>query len=224
VPYHEEKFLELSLTPRELLTTTRTVRKRLDLTRPVPRDVVEECLRIGWQAPNGGNMQQYQWVLVDDQATRAAMGKIYAQCMADVFEQAKRAQGGAPGPVPKDRAAQVMDSTAYLVEHIGEVPVLVVPTIAGRVDTLATLVQQAQAWGSILPAVWNFMLALRSQAMGSAWTTIHLMREQEMADLLGIPYDDVTQVGMFPVAYTVGTEFRPASRALSEETIHWNSW
>ena len=111
----------------------------------------------------------------------------------------------------------------YLREHLHEVPVLLVPTIDGRMEH-QSIFDQAGRWGSVLPAVWNFMLALRSKGMGSAWTTIHLHKEREMAELLGIPYDDVTQAGLFPVAYTIGTDFRAASRAHSEQTIHWNGW
>ena len=217
--------MELDLTPRELLTTTRTVRKRLDLVKPVPRDVVEGCLRLAWQAPNGGNRQQFNWVLVDDAATRAEMGHIYSECLDAIMAQANFGPDGVPiSDRPSDRTAKVWESTVYLKDHIHEVPVLVIPTIDGRAETLTTAARQSGLWGSIMPAMSFLMLALRSQGMGTAWTNIHLNREQEMAELLGIPYDEVTQAGLLPVAYTIGTDFRPAARDIAEQTVHWNRW
>jgi nitroreductase len=217
--------MDLDLSPRELLTTTRTVRKRLDLTKAVARDDVEECVRIGWQAPNGSNQQMYNWVLVDDPATRVEMARIYREGMDFHIAMSAQAreEGTAQPYAVDDRQGLIGASVFYLREHLHEVPVLLVPTIDGRMES-QSIFDQAGRWGSVLPAVWNFMLALRSKGMGSAWTTIHLHKEQEMAQLLGIPYDDVTQAGLFPVAYTIGTDFRAASRAHSEKTIHWNSW
>lgn len=217
--------MELSLTTRELLTTTRTVRKRLDLTRPVDRAEVEDCLQIAFQAPNGSNQQMWNWVLVDNAATRAAMADIYRASMDDhiAIMDLERAAGTGGTYAVLDRQAQIGESVFYLREHMHEVPVLVVPTIDGRLDT-CDVFDQASLWGSLLPAVWSFMLALRTKGMGSAWTTLSLHREAEMAELLGIPYGKVTQAGLFPVAYTVGTDFRPADRAASPQTIHWNRW
>lgn len=209
----------LNLTTDELLTTTRAVRKRLDLTRPVERDVVEECLALALQAPNGSNRQTWNWVVVDDPATRAAMADIWRGAIGDIV-----ASGYAsPDPGPADRQDEISVSVGYLHEHLHEVPVLVVPTVTGRPEG-ASMFTQATMWGSVLPAVWSFMLALRSRAMGSCWTTVHLEREREMAALLGIPYDEVTQAGLFPVAYTMGTEFRAGSRESSADTIRWNRW
>jgi nitroreductase len=209
----------LNLTTDELLTTTRAVRQRLDLTRPVERDIVEECLNLAIQAPNGSNRQSWNWVMVDDPLTRAAMADIWRGAISDIVA------GGhaAPDRGPADRQDEISLSVGYLNEHLHEVPVLVVPTVTGRPEA-ASMFTQATMWGSILPAVWSFMLALRSRAMGSCWTTVHLEREREMAELLGIPYDEVTQAGLFPVAYTIGTEFRAGNRASSEETVRWNRW
>jgi nitroreductase len=213
------------LTTDQLLTTTRSVRRRLDLSRPVPRAVVEECLRLAFQAPNGSNRQMWGWVLVDDPGTRAAMSAIYAAAMDDyvkTMDQARRA--GTEPPVSSTPAQERMSASVYyLRQHFHEVPVLVVPTIEGRFDG-AGVFEQASRWGSILPGVWSFMLALRSRGMGSAWTTLHLHREAEMADLLGIPVHEVTQAGMFPVAYTIGEDFRPADRTASDATVRWNHW
>ena len=213
----------LELTVDEVLTTTRAVRRRLDLERPVPRDVVEDCLRLAFQAPNGSNRQSWRWVLVDDPATKVAMAEIYRGGMDDHIARPRTE----PDPVERDsaEAQRMAASVYYLREHLHEVPVLVVPVTAGRLDgDDMAIFDQASRWGSILPAVWSFMLALRSRGLGSAWTTIHLKRERDMADLLGIPYDDYTQAGLFPVAYTVGTEFKPGDRDFSDRTVHWNHW
>jgi len=201
------------------LATTRAVRRRLDLDRPVPRDVVLECLELAMQAPNGSNTQPWRWIVIDDPETKAAAAGIYRASM-DSF-------AGRPGPREVDyttpSAQRIAGSVAYLRENLHRVPVLVVPVIRGRFETDA-LFMQASRWGSILPAVWSFMLALRGRGLGSAWTTIHLHREQEMAELLGIPNTEWTQAGLFPVAYTVGTEFAPAPRGRVEDVVCWNSW
>ena len=211
----------LDLTADELLTTTRAVRKRLDLSRPVERSVVEECLQIALQAPNGSNRQTWNWVVVDDADTRAAMADIWRAGSADLGAAA--ASASLPARPPAERQPEIMESVSWLNQHLHEVPVLVVATVDGRPDG-ASMFTQATMWGSVLPAVWSFMLALRSRAMGSCWTTVHLEREQEMADLLGIPMNEVTQVGMFPVAYTLGTAFKPGAREASADTIRWNRW
>lgn len=211
----------LNLTTDELLTTTRAVRRRLDLNRPVGRDVVEECLNLALQAPNGSNRQTWNWIVVDDRSTRAAMAEIWRASIGDLTAAAD------PDPdsprSPADRQDEISVSVSYLHAHLHEVPVLVVPTVTGRPEG-ASMFTQATMWGSVLPAVWSFMLALRSRALGSCWTTVHLEREREMAELLGIPYDDVTQAGLFPVAYTLGTEFRAGSRESSADTVRWNRW
>ena len=206
------------LTIDELLTTTRTVRKRLDLDRPVERSVVEECLRIAFQAPNGSNQQDYGWVVVDDPAVRVRMAELYRAGMADHSVRDKTGEAIVPQSNPR-----ISESVRYLAEHMEQVPMLLVPTFGRRYGD-ATTFQQASQWGSILPAVWSFMLALRSRRLGSAWTTIHLYREQEMAELLGIPYPQHRQAGLFPIAYTIGTDFKAADRAKSEQRIFWNGW
>ena len=211
----------LELTSDELLTTTRAVRKRLDISRTVERSVVEECLQIALQAPNGSNRQTWNWVVVDDAETRAAMADIWRRGAADLGAAATAASS--PARPPAERQPEIMESVSWLNQHLHEVPVLVVATVDGRPEG-ASMFTQATMWGSVLPAVWSFMLALRSRAMGSCWTTVHLEREHEMAELLGIPLDDVTQVGLFPVAYTVGTAFKPGARTASADTIRWNRW
>jgi nitroreductase len=203
----------------EVLTTTRAVRRRLDLERPVPRTVVEECLHLAFQAPNGANDQSWGWVLVDDPLLRSSLADLYRNGMAD--------------HMARDRSGEAVDTTApdermsasvqYLADNMERVPVLVVPTVARRYGA-ATTFAQASRWGSVLPAVWSLMLALRSRGLGSAWTTLHLYREDEAADLLGIPYGEHTQVGLFPVAYTVGTTFHQADRSRSAGRVGWNHW
>lgn len=212
---------ELDLTPRELLTTTRAVRKRLDLERPVEREVVEECLRLAFQAPNGSDQQTWGWVVVDDPGTRAEMAAIYMQALQDYMARPRVATAGArPPQTPKQE--RMTASVMHLMHHLHEVPVLLVPTFHGRCET-GSLFDQASRWGSIAPGIWSFMLALRLHGLGSSWTTLHLHREREMGELLGIPATE-TQAGLFPVAYTIGTDFRPADRSSSESTIHWNRW
>jgi nitroreductase len=212
----------LDLTPDELLTTTRSVRRRLDLSRPVERRLVEECLHLAFQAPNGSNLQLYDWVVVEDPTVRAAMAQIYRDGMQDQIDGGVTAARRDP---PGDPPAQspMTASVFHLRDHLDEVPVLVVPTVSGRLDGVS-IFEQASRWGSVLPAVWSFMLALRTRGLGSAWTTVHLHREEAMAELLGIPARDVTQVGLFPVAYTIGTTFRRADRERSASSIHWNHW
>jgi nitroreductase len=210
----------LDLTAEQVLTTTRAVRRRLDLDRPVEREVVEACLRIAFQAPNGSDQQTWGWVVVDDPATKAAMAGIYRAALGDYVARPRTTADPRPPDTPKQRrmAASVM----YLTEHLEEVPVLLVPTFHGRAEERGVF-WQASRWGSIAPGVWSFMLALRLHGLGSAWTTLHLLREHEMAELLGIPPTE-TQAGMFPVAYTVGTDFKVADRSRSEAQVRWNHW
>jgi nitroreductase len=209
-----------------LLMTTKQVRKRLDLSRPVPRDVVEACLRLAFQAPNGSDQQTWNWILVDDPDTRAEMARIYRLGLQDHLARPKEERGSAGAQPDADTAAKqqrMTGSVMHLMDHLHEVPVLLVPTFFGRPER-GTVFEQASRWGSMAPGIWSFMLALRLHGMGSAWTTLHLYREREMAELLGIPYERNTQAGLFPVAYTIGTDFRPADRSSSEARIHWNHW
>jgi nitroreductase len=199
-----------------LLSTTRSVRKRLDLSRPVEREVVLECLRLAIYAPTGGNSQGWRWVVVDDAEQRARLAALYKR-RADPYLGGWReiAPGGDPNAV--------LDSAAYLAHHMHEVPVLVVPCLLGRLSPSPSTEDTAGFFGSILPAVWSFQLALRSRGLGSCFTTLHLAYEGEAADVLGIP-DTVTQAALIPVAYTKGDEFKPAVRRPVEEITYWNRW
>jgi nitroreductase len=203
-----------------LLTTTRSVRKRLDFTRPVPRDVIEKCLEIALQAPTGSNSQGWHFVVVTDADKRRALADIYRKGW-DLYANMPR-----PAMPENDpRASQIVrivSSAEYLTQHFHEAPVMIVPCIEGRFETQPAFAQ-ASMYGSILPAVWSLMLALRSRGLGSAWTTIHLMFEKEAAAVLGIP-DSVTQAALLPVAYFSGEDFKPAKRLPLRTVTSWNIW
>jgi nitroreductase len=209
-----ESPFDLEVTDR-LLATTRTVRKRLDLSRPVEPAVVLDCIRLACQAPTASNSQTWRWLVVTDPGKRAGLAELYREAAGSYFR--RRAESGLVG---QDK--RVSESSAYLAEHLQEVPVHVVPCILGRPEDRVPG-GLAAFYGSILPAAWSFMLALRARGLGSAWTTLHLGLEKEAAALLRIP-DDVTQVGLLPVAYTLGTDFRPATRPPVEEISFWDSW
>ena len=205
-----------------LLTTTRSVRRRLDFTRPVPPALVAECLEIAMQAPTGSNAQGWHFVVVTDAGKRRALARLYSRAF-----EAYRANPALRPTYPESdlRARQlprVLDSATYLAEHLHEAPVHVVPCIEGRVEH-GPVVAQASFYGSILPAVWSFMLAARARGLGSAWTTIHLFHEKEAAEILGIP-QTVTQAALLPVAYFTGHDFKPAKRVAPEQAIHWDAW
>lgn len=216
--------MNLNLTADEVLTTTRSVRKRLDFDRPVEREIVEEALEIALQAPTGSNRQGWHWVFVEDQAKKDALAAIYRRNFEQYrsMPQAEYAEGDTRG----ERQDKVIDSATYLSDNFEKSPLMLVPCIWGRLPEVGGAAYSAGFWGSLLPAVWSFMLALRERGMGSAWTTIHLMNdgEREAAELLGIPYDDVSQAGLFPVAYTQGTDFKLAKREPLEKVVHWDSW
>ncbi|HEX7037679.1 MAG TPA: nitroreductase family protein [Pseudomonadales bacterium] len=203
----------------ELLATTRAVRKRLDLTRPVPRSVIEQCLELAVQAPTGSNSQSWRWVVVDDADKRRALAEIYRKG-ADAY----LSQAGAAATERGDAQTQrVFSSAIYLAEHLHEVPVHVIPCVQGRPPENVPAALLAGLFGSIFPAVWSFQLALRARGLGSALTTLHLLHEQEAAKLLGIP-DDVMQVALLPVGYTIGTDFKRAARPPVSTITHWNAW
>ena len=200
-----------------LLSTTRAVRRRLDLDRPVERDVILDCIRLSQQAPTASNTQKWCWMVVMDAEKRKALGEIYGRGK-QFIEQAK-------AQVDPDDAQthRVYDSAAWLLDHIGEAPALVIPCVEGRVPDGAPSGMAAAVYGSIYPAMWSFQLALRSRGLGSTLTTIHLFFEKEVADLLGMP-EDVMQVALLPVAYTKGTDFKIAKRPPPEEITSFDTW
>lgn len=218
---------QLTLTPDALLTTTRAVRKRLDFTRPVARSVLEECLTIAQQAPTGSNLQNWHFVVVTDAAKRRALAELYRKGWA-IYINLPAAAGNLTLNNPQRSAQQtrIMASAQYLADHMHEAPVLVVPCIRvpeGRCEN-QPVVKQASMWGSIAQAGWSFMLAARARGLGTTWTTLHLLFEKEAAQILGVPYDEVNQAALIPVAHTRGTRFSPAPRAPLDTMVHWEAW
>ena len=211
----------LPLTPDELLTTTRAVRKRLDLSRAVERDIVEECIAIALQAPSGSNRQAWQWVPVDDPQTKSRLADLYREVF-DAYRAAQRRVTSRATPAPT-AAPPSQRRRCTCATTSTKCPVLLVVFQEGRVEELP-LGSQPGFWGSVVPAIWSFMLALRARGLGSTWTTMTCRRSKEVAELLGVPHDSYTQIGMFPVAYTIGTDFKPAARLDPSSVIHWNSW
>jgi nitroreductase len=212
----------LKLSVDEVLTTTRSVRKRLDFEKPVPREVLMECLELAIQAPTGSNRQGWQWVFVEDPDKKKILAEIYRTNFA-MYRQLPRPEY-AQGDTRAEQQDRVSSSAEYLATHMHEAPVLLVPCLEGRADQAPQL--SASFWGSLLPAVWSYMLALRSRGLGSAWTTLHLLGdgEKQAAELLGIPFDQSSQGGLFPIAYTKGTDFRPAKRLPLEQIVHFDTW
>jgi nitroreductase len=212
------------LTTDDVLATTRSVRRRLDLTRPVERHVIEECLTLAQQAPTPSNMQNWQFLVVTDPGTRAALADLYRQGF-ELYKTLPLAATSLPFEDPARRATQrrVMDSIAYLADHIHEVPVHVIACITPRTDNQPAYIHSA-LWGSIAPAAWSFMLAARARGLGTCWTCFHLVREEEAAALLGIPYAEVMQAALIPVAYTKGGAFGPAPRDPLAAMVRWEHW
>ncbi len=214
--------MKLNLTADEVLTTTRSVRKRLDFDKPVSRSEVEECLDIALQAPTGSNSQGWQWMVIEDAEKKKAIADYYANNFAVYASQP--GTEFAPDDTRTERMPLVRSSAQYLADNFHRAPYMVIPLIEARLDEGTPAPAQAAVWGSILPAVWSFMLALRERGLGSAWTTLHLPNEKEVAELLGIPFDRYTQAGLFPVAYTKGTDFKLAKRLPAAELTHWDTW
>ncbi|GAA1009825.1 hypothetical protein Aple_022540 [Acrocarpospora pleiomorpha] len=216
---------KLGLGVDEVLTTTRAVRKRLDFDRPVELGVIRECLEVALQAPSGSNKQSWHFVVVRDEQRRARVAEVYRKAFAD-YEASPLNSGRLFADDAERHAAQgkVFGSAAYLAQHLHRVPCLLVPVAAGRADQLTSAHRQANYWGGIIPAVWSFMLAARERGLGTSWTTMHLRYEQEVADILEIPYADYTQAALVPVAYTLGTDFRPGPRQPLDDVLHLNRW
>jgi nitroreductase len=222
-PWHDPPVPDLS--PDELLGTTRSVRRRLDLGRPVERGLIEECLRLAQQAPSGGNRQGAVFVVVTDPERRRVLGELYRRGWDRYLREGIL---GEPPSRPADagkrrQAARIGRSATHLAEHLAEVPVHVVACHAGRTEGRSQIVQ-ASAFGSVLPAVWSFMLAARARGLGAAWTTMHLFHEREAAELLGIPYEEYSQVALLPLAHVVGEGFRPGPREPLERFARWETW
>ncbi len=216
----------LDLSIDELLTTTRAVRKRLDLTRPVEAEEIQQCLELAVQAPTPGSQQNWHFIVVTDPSQRGALAALYrkgAHSPGGQEDILKQIIATAADEKEAAYLTRKVDPARYLTEHLHEVPVHVIPCIEGRVENRSAA-EQAARWGGIWPATWSFMLAARSRGLGTVLTTIHLDFEQEAADVLGIPYEQVMQAGLIPVAYTLGTMFKPAARKPLESVLHWDRW
>src|ERR1700759_1056096 len=201
-----------------LLSTTRSVRKRLDFDRPIEREVLLECLQLAVQAPTASNSQTWRWMVVTDPDLRLKVADYYrAAALPYLGESLKAAEGS--GNATQRR---VYDSAVYLAENMEKAPALVIPCIAEDLadkDQVGAIV----ALGSVVQAAWSFQLALRARGLGSCWTTLHLRHADEVAELLGIPAG-FTQVALIPVAYTKGTDFKPAKRGPVAEITHFDRW
>jgi nitroreductase len=206
--------IELATTDH-LLSTTRAVRRHLDLARPVPREILLDCLRLAQQAPTASNRQLWRWIVVTDPGKRIRLAELYREVGAESLRADRDASMG------QDR--RVYESAVYLADHLHEVPVHVIPCIDKRLSATPDTAESAAFYGAILPAAWSFCLALRARGLGTTWTTLHLEREREAAELLGIP-TDVTQVALLPVAYTTRSDFKPATRPPVEDTVCWDTW
>jgi nitroreductase len=207
--------VDLTHTDR-LLTTTKQVRQRMDLSRPVPRELLLECIDIANHAPIGGNIERNRWLIVDDPDLKAQIAEYYQRVGRPYLEAMGAMAEGDP------RQQRVIDSAAFLVDHIADVPAMMIPLRLDRPD-IATVAGSAAYWGSVIPGVWSFQLALRSRGVGSAWTTFHLEHESAVAELLGIP-DTVTQVALLAVGYYTGDTFHPAPRRPAREITYVNAW
>ena len=206
----------LDLTPDELLSTTRSVRKRLDFERPVEREVLDECLALAQQAPNASNSEPWRFVVVTEAATRAKLAECYATGWAG-YRKAIDEKAADTGESP------VLTSAQYLADRFHEVPVMVLPCLLPRADT-GPVESQASLYGSVIQAAWSFQLAARARGLGSCWTTLHLQRERDAAAVLGIPYDRVQQVALITVGYTIGTDFKPGRRVALERVVRYERW
>ncbi|MFK7913153.1 MAG: nitroreductase family protein [Pseudomonadales bacterium] len=220
---------QLDLSNDELLSTTRAVRKRLDFDRPIEEAVLKECLSLAVQAPTGSNAQGWQFVFVTDQAKKDKIAEFYLntwngyKTMPFAIHHLNRDTGDNDLTASQERST---GSAQYLADNMAKAPVLMIPCVAGRADApeAGGMMAQASMFGSIIPAAWSFMIAARARGIGSAWTTLHLANEKEIADIIGIPYAEYMQVAMIPLAYTKGTNFKPAYRPPVESIMHINNW
>lgn len=219
---------QLNLSNDELLSTTRAVRKRLDFDQPVSRALLEECMELALQAPSGSNAQGWQFMFVTEREKIAHIGEIYRQQFS-LYAASDMAASKQHADDPNMHATQqrVQTSAQYLADNMARVPVMLIPCYPGRLEQVpAAMMNMSQAGtlGSIIPAAWSFMLAARARGLGTCWTTLHLAREQEIAEILGIPFESVTQVALIPIGHTIGTEFKPAPRKPLETVVHYDTW
>jgi len=220
----------LDLSAEELLLTTRAVRKRLDFDRPVAPELIRECLDIALQAPSGSNAQGWHFVVVTDESKRKAIADLYAkgfEIYRGMQESAHNLSDQAEDDLDAKQMERVVDSAEYLAANLHRAPALVIPCVEGRTDQAtgpASVIANASQFGSVLPAFWSFMLAARLRGLGTAWTTIHLMFEEQVAEILEVPFDRIMQAALSPVAYTKGTDFKVARRKPLASILHQDGW
>ncbi|MFC5835436.1 nitroreductase family protein [Nonomuraea insulae] len=226
-----------------LLTTTRSVRRRLDLDREVPRELIEEALEVAVQAPTANNHQNWRWVVVTDVAIKARIGELTAYS----WRHHRNAMMGAGRRRHEAQARRMDESVARFTENVGRIPVLVLPCVISRPPDIRAVDEEWQRrvasapegnlirevrlgpmrasvyYGSIYPAIWSFQLALRGRGLGSSINCMHLPFERQIGELLGIP-SGVTQICMVGVGYTLGGDFHPAKRRPAKERTYWERW
>ncbi len=215
----------LGLSVDHALHTTRAVRKRLDFDKPLEKELIVECLEAAVQSPTGSNSQAWQWLVVTDSDKKAALAELYRQAW-DVYTTMDGNAATAYDGADTARVAQqnrVQNSASYLAENFHRVPAMLIPCMPGRFEGMPNMVT-ASTMGSILPGVWSFMIAARERGLGTAWTTLHLMHEEAAADILGIPFAEVTQCALVTIGHSIGTDFKPAKRPPLETVAHWDSW
>jgi nitroreductase len=199
-----------------VLGTTRTVRRRLDLERPVDLGVVRECLALALQAPTGGDLQGWRWIVITDPHVKSGVRDLYVDSLNE-------ASGGRRPVEVVGSGDRMLDGAWHLATHLEQVPVLVMACVRGTLTPNSTPAQAGTLYGSIYPAVWSLQMALRSRGLVSAMTTVHLERHAAMADLLGIP-DGITQAALIPIAHLVGADLRPARRRPVSEVAYLDRW
>lgn len=219
----------LQLTSDQLLATTRAVRKRLDFTRPVEKAVLLECLELALQAPSGSNAQNWQFMFVTDEKKRAKIAELYQKAFADYAKgpMAPQMHASDADPDYANTQKRVLGSAQYLADNLHKAPVFLIPCHMGRLDSLSgpgANLAHASTFGSVLPALWSFMLAARSRGLGTCWTTLHLVHEEATAELLGINFSEVTQMALTPIAHTLGTAFKPGPRRDIQAVTHFDTW
>ena len=185
-----------------VLATTRAVRRRLDLARPVDNQLLLDCIDLAEQAPTGGNLGSRRWIVVRDQAVKDQLAALYRETAGSFMSTTAERLRGTGHPQEK-----VMASASYLVDHLAEVPAIVIPTIIGRHDGSS----RPGLFDSVIQAAWSFCLALRARGLGTTWVTAALQDEARVKEILGVP-GHMTEIVMFPVAWTTGTDFKRAPR------------
>lgn len=215
----------LDMTPDEMLATTRSVRRRLDFGRQVDPELLTQCLELGLQAPTGSLRQDWHFVVSTDPTQCRQVGEVYKRVWnalaTDEYLEATAAKEA--DPVARAAWLRMMSSARHLADNFPEIPALLVPCISGRLDG-APAALQALRWGSVIQATWSFMLAGRVRGLGTCWTTVHLSAEEEVAEILDIPFDKIQQVALIPVAHTIGTDFKHGARKPMDDFVHWNGW